>query len=63
MPIFFFFVKVHQCYGDELGLTTDDEDYIAPGTEDDKLSASIGSFSEVRTKLVPKRSSTSGGTK
>ncbi|XP_049820318.1 protein Aster-B-like isoform X3 [Aethina tumida] len=38
---------VHQSYGDELGLTSDDEDYIAPGTEDDKLSArSIESFSE-----------------
>jgi hypothetical protein len=40
---------VHQCYGDELGLTSDDEDYVAPGTEEDKLSArlSIESFSEV----------------
>jgi hypothetical protein len=39
---------VHQCYGDELGLTSDDEDYVAPGTEEDKLSArlSIESFSE-----------------
>lgn len=42
-----FSLQVHQCYGDELGLTSDDEDYVAPGTEDDKLSASIGSFSEV----------------
>lgn len=38
---------VHECYGDELGLTSDDEDYIAPGTEEDKLSTSLGSFSEV----------------
>ncbi|CAH0553389.1 unnamed protein product [Brassicogethes aeneus] len=38
---------VHQSYGEELGLTSDDEDYIAPGTEEDKLSArSIESFSE-----------------
>ncbi|KAJ3665836.1 hypothetical protein Zmor_001305 [Zophobas morio] len=39
---------VHQCYGDELGLTSDDEDYVAPGTEEDKLSArlSVESFSE-----------------
>lgn len=40
---------MHQCYGEELGLTSDDEDYIAPGTEEDKLSArlSLESFSEV----------------
>ncbi|XP_022906025.1 protein Aster-B isoform X2 [Onthophagus taurus] len=39
---------VHQCYGDELGLTSDDEDYIAPGTEEEKLSGrlSVESFSE-----------------
>ncbi|GLV31450.1 GRAM domain containing 1B [Carabus blaptoides fortunei] len=39
---------VHQCYGDELGLTSDDEDYIAPGSEDLKQSAriSVESFSE-----------------
>lgn len=28
---------VHRCYGDELGLTSDDEDYIPPGEE--KLAA------------------------
>ncbi|XP_044738582.1 protein Aster-B-like isoform X2 [Chrysoperla carnea] len=28
---------VHFCYGDELGLTSDDEDYIPPNNEDDKL--------------------------
>lgn len=42
--------KVHQCYGDELGLTSDDEDYIAPGgAEEEKLSGrlSIDSFPEV----------------
>ncbi|KAK9871360.1 hypothetical protein WA026_011625 [Henosepilachna vigintioctopunctata] len=27
---------VHKSYGAELGLTSDDEDYIAPGTEEDK---------------------------
>lgn len=41
---------VHQSYGDELGLTSDDEDYnyIAPGSEEDKLSSRlpIDSFSE-----------------
>ncbi|CAH1114376.1 unnamed protein product [Psylliodes chrysocephalus] len=39
---------VHQCYGSELGLTSDDEDYIQPVLEDDKLSArlSVESFSE-----------------
>ncbi|XP_076030644.1 protein Aster-B-like isoform X2 [Oratosquilla oratoria] len=26
---------VHSCYGDELGLTSDDDDYVAPSTEDD----------------------------
>ncbi|CAH1975809.1 unnamed protein product [Acanthoscelides obtectus] len=37
---------VHQWYGSELGLTSDDEDYIAP--DEDKLSArlSLESFSE-----------------
>lgn len=25
-----FILKVHNCYGDELGLTSDDEDYIDP---------------------------------
>ena len=25
---------VHSCYGDELGLTSDDDDYIAPATND-----------------------------
>ncbi|KAJ8977588.1 hypothetical protein NQ317_018356 [Molorchus minor] len=41
-------VLVHQCYGSELGLTSDDEDYIAPVTEDEKLSArlSVDSFVE-----------------
>ncbi|KRT80928.1 hypothetical protein AMK59_6192, partial [Oryctes borbonicus] len=40
---------VHQCYGDELGLTSDDEDYVAPGAvEEEKLSGrlSIDSFPE-----------------
>jgi hypothetical protein len=42
---------VHTCYGDELGLTSDDEDYIPPASEEDKLSntsvRSADSFSEV----------------
>ncbi|XP_065170419.1 protein Aster-B isoform X2 [Atheta coriaria] len=38
---------VHNSYGAELGLTSDDEDYIAPGTEDDKMSKiSAESYSE-----------------
>jgi len=47
---------VHQCYGEELGLTSDDDDYnyIAPGTEDEKLSAplSVESFTEDCTTTV-----------
>ena len=27
---------VHSCYGDELGLTSDDDDYIAPSTTEDE---------------------------
>jgi hypothetical protein len=47
---------VHTCYGDELGLTSDDEDYIPPTNEDDKLSSisvrlSVDSFSEVSVRL------------
>jgi hypothetical protein len=43
---------VHACYGDELGLTSDDEDYIPPANEEEKLSninvrLSVESFSEV----------------
>lgn len=43
---------VHTCYGDELGLTSDDDDYIPPANEEDKLSGlnvrlSVDSFSEV----------------
>ncbi|XP_033228649.1 protein Aster-B-like [Belonocnema kinseyi] len=41
---------VHTCYGDELGLTSDDEDYVPPQAPllDDKLSTrlSVESFSE-----------------
>ncbi|XP_074033206.1 GRAM domain containing 1B isoform X2 [Leptinotarsa decemlineata] len=39
---------VHQCYGRELGLTSEDEDYIDPCVEEDKLSVqlSVESFSE-----------------
>ncbi|KAF2903329.1 hypothetical protein ILUMI_02855 [Ignelater luminosus] len=44
---------VHQCYGEELGLTSDDDDYIPPGTEDEKLSApiSVESFTEECTNI------------
>ncbi|XP_033610597.1 protein Aster-B isoform X4 [Cryptotermes secundus] len=42
---------VHTCYGDELGLTSDDDDYIPPANEEDKLSGinvrlSVDSFLE-----------------
>ncbi|KYN03970.1 GRAM domain-containing protein 1B, partial [Cyphomyrmex costatus] len=41
---------VHTCYGDELGLTSDDEDYVPPlpAADDEKLSTrlSVESFSE-----------------
>lgn len=30
MYILFLYFQVHNCYGDELGLTSDDEDYIDP---------------------------------
>ncbi|XP_020298027.1 GRAM domain-containing protein 1B-like [Pseudomyrmex gracilis] len=42
---------VHACYGDELGLTSDDEDYVPPlsTADEEKLSTrlSVESFSEV----------------
>lgn len=42
---------VHSCYGDELGLTSDDEDYVPPlpAPDEEKLSTrlSVESFSEV----------------
>jgi len=42
---------VHACYGDELGLTSDDEDYVPPlpVADEEKLSSrlSVESFSEV----------------
>jgi hypothetical protein len=31
--IFFIFKKVHTCYGEQLGLTSDDEDYIDPSED------------------------------
>lgn len=43
---------VHQCYGSELGLTSDDEDYISPNNlEDEKICSrlSVDSFSEVES--------------
>ncbi|XP_069702511.1 protein Aster-B-like isoform X3 [Periplaneta americana] len=52
---------VHTCYGDELGLTSDDEDYIPPVAEDDKLSTlsvrlSVDSFSEQESCSVTESS-------
>lgn len=42
---------IHALYGDELGLTSDDEDYIPPLTSSDELQIplhpSMESFSEV----------------
>ncbi|XP_015436745.1 PREDICTED: GRAM domain-containing protein 1B-like [Dufourea novaeangliae] len=47
---------VHSCYGDELGLTSDDEDYVPPlpPVDDEKLSTrlSVESFSEVENSNV-----------
>ncbi|XP_076756914.1 protein Aster-B [Xylocopa sonorina] len=44
---------VHSCYGDELGLTSDDEDYVPPlqPPDEEKLSTrlSVESFSEVES--------------
>lgn len=44
---------VHSCYGDELGLTSDDEDYVPPlpPADEEKLSTrlSVESFSEVES--------------
>ncbi|KAK4883580.1 hypothetical protein RN001_006899 [Aquatica leii] len=39
---------IHQSYGEELGLTSDDDDYIQPGVEEDKLVVpiSVESFLE-----------------
>ncbi|XP_076277317.1 protein Aster-B [Lasioglossum baleicum] len=47
---------VHSCYGDQLGLTSDDEDYVPPlpPADDDKLSTrlSVESFPEVESSNV-----------
>ncbi|XP_078038443.1 protein Aster-B [Augochlora pura] len=47
---------VHSCYGDELGLTSDDEDYVPPlpPIDDEKLSTrlSVESFSELESSNV-----------
>ncbi|OAD57404.1 GRAM domain-containing protein 1B [Eufriesea mexicana] len=47
---------VHSCYGDELGLTSDDEDYVPPlpPADEEKLSTrlSVESFSEVESSNV-----------
>lgn len=32
----FFLLQVHNCYGDELGLTSDDEDYIDPTIQEEE---------------------------
>jgi len=49
---------VHACYGDELGLTSDDEDYVPPlpAADDEKLSTrlSVESFSEVSLTIFVK---------
>ncbi|EGI60749.1 GRAM domain-containing protein 1B, partial [Acromyrmex echinatior] len=46
---------VHTCYGDELGLTSDDEDYVPPlpTADDEKLSTrlSVESFSETEAVM------------
>ncbi|XP_072390638.1 protein Aster-B isoform X2 [Diabrotica undecimpunctata] len=46
---------VHQSYGNELGLTSDDEDYVPPANEEDKLSIrhSVESFSEQENQGQP----------
>uniref|UniRef100_A0A6P7FYF8 Protein Aster-B isoform X3 n=1 Tax=Diabrotica virgifera virgifera TaxID=50390 RepID=A0A6P7FYF8_DIAVI len=46
---------VHQSYGNELGLTSDDEDYVPPANEEDKLSVrhSVESFSEHESQGQP----------
>lgn len=43
---------MHQCYGEELGLTSDDEDYVSPSAcEEQKLSSrSAESLPEVRKR-------------
>lgn len=48
---------VHTCYGDELGLTSDDEDYVPPllsVTEDKKVPSqlSVESFSEAESGAI-----------
>nr|XP_012220126.1 PREDICTED: GRAM domain-containing protein 1B-like isoform X1 [Linepithema humile] len=47
---------VHACYGDELGLTSDDEDYVPPlpAADEDKLSTrlSVESFSEAEAATM-----------
>lgn len=58
--------QVHRCYGDELGLTTDDEDYIDPTEPIEpgaKLSAESGSgdmISDVTNSSSKDKSSSSG---
>ncbi|KAL6440709.1 hypothetical protein ACFW04_003283 [Cataglyphis niger] len=47
---------VHACYGDELGLTSDDEDYVPPlpAADEEKLSTrlSVDSFSEAEAATM-----------
>ncbi|XP_050300995.1 protein Aster-B-like [Anthonomus grandis grandis] len=49
---------VHQCYGSELGLTSDDEDYISPTQYEEKFSSVLSvvsfrdSFSEVESSQI-----------
>ncbi|XP_076167712.1 protein Aster-B isoform X2 [Ptiloglossa arizonensis] len=57
---------VHSCYGDELGLTSDDEDYVPPlpSPDDEKLSTrlSLESFSEVENNNMETSSTGTGDT-
>ncbi|XP_055858520.1 protein Aster-B isoform X2 [Episyrphus balteatus] len=57
---------VHNCYGDELGLTTDDEDYIDPLTIEDlpkEIDSSVGEHnSNDPQKVTPNTTSSSDKT-
>ncbi|KAL1131695.1 hypothetical protein AAG570_011308, partial [Ranatra chinensis] len=51
--------RVHSCYGEELGLTSDDDDYIAPSNPDDEKQSlsksdrqSLESFSEESVSVL-----------
>lgn len=42
---------VHTCYGDELGLTSDDDDYVAPLAKDDERSNNNNNKKEMLTPV------------